>query len=77
MDLSQWPIFSLLAVEFRQAVHWASVFGSAGNEAVVVLHGDEVHALGSNSNCCLGLGDSSSGLQPRRVDQLCGKGETV
>ena len=74
MDLSQWPIFSLLEAEFRKRVHWACVFGSAGNEAIIVLRGNEVHALGSNSNCCLGLGDSTNGLHPRRVDSLCGKG---
>ena len=74
MDLSQWPIFSLLEAEFRKRVHWACVFGSAGNEAIIVLRENEVHALGSNSSCCLGLGDSSNGLQPRRVDPLCGKG---
>lgn len=75
MDLSQWPIFSLLNEEFRQAVQWACVFGTSGNEAILILRGDEVHALGTNSNCCLGLGTSSSGLHPRRVETLCGIGD--
>lgn len=74
-ELSHWPIFSLLGKEFRQSLRYACVFGASGNEAIAVLKNDEVHALGSNSNCCLGLGTSSSSLHPRRVDPLCGKGK--
>ena len=72
--LSRWPVFSLLPLDFLQRVRLACVFGSAGNETVVVCGDSEVYALGSNTNGCLGVGDLRSSLQPRRVDALCGKG---
>jgi RCC1 and BTB domain-containing protein len=72
--LSRWPVFSLLSADFLQGVRLAAVFGTAGNEAVVVGRDAEVHALGSNTNSCLGVGDSRSSLQPRRVEALSGKG---
>ena len=72
--LSQWPLFSLLSVDFLRGVKIVCVFGSAGNEAILVTHEDEVFALGSNCSSCLGLGDSKSSLQPRKVESLCKQG---
>ena len=73
-SLSWWPIFSLLDASFLKKVKMACVFGSTGNEALVVTQGDEVYALGSNSSSCLGLGDLKSSFQPRKVDTLCKQG---
>ena len=50
------------------------MFGSAGNEAVVVCVDSGVYALGSNNNGCLGVGDLRSSLQPRKIEALSGKG---
>lgn len=72
--LSRWPVFSLLSQDFLQQVRLACVFGSAGNEAVVVCDDSEVYALGSNTSGCLGVGDLRSSLQPRKIETLCGKG---
>lgn len=72
--LSRWPVFSLLSVEFLEGVRLACVFGTSGNEAVVVDKESDVYALGSNTNGCLGVGDSKSSLQPRKVEALCKKG---
>ena len=74
--LSRWPVFSLLPNEFLQNVRLACVFGASGNETVVVSHDGEVYALGSNASGCLGVGDSESSLEPRRVEALCKKGLT-
>lgn len=73
--LLRWPIFSLLDTHLLQNVKLACVFGSAGNEAILVTCDDEVLALGANDNSCLGIGDSRSSLLPRKVEQLCKKGE--
>ena len=75
--LSRWPVFSLLSIDFLQSVKLACVFGTCGNEAVIVSHIGEVYALGSNSNGCLGVGDSQSSLQPRKVEALSKKGKHV
>lgn len=74
MSLDQWPIFSLLDPTFFQQIKFAAVFGSAGNEALVVTREDEVYTLGSNANGCLGVGDTTSSLLPRKISQLCKKG---
>lgn len=75
--LSRWPVFSLLSLDFLQGVKLACVFGASGNEAIVVSHDSEVYALGSNTNGCLGVGDSRSSLQPRKVEALSKKGRPV
>lgn len=71
--LERWPIFSLLDEEFLATLRIACVFGSAGNEALVVTRDDEVYALGSNGSSCLGVGDAQSCLHPRKVEALCKK----
>lgn len=76
-SLSKWPIFSLLDEAFLHSLKLVCVFGSSGNEAVVVSHDDQVYALGSNSHGCLGLGDTKASFQPRKIRQLCNKGVSI
>ena len=71
--LNKWPIFSLLDPDFANSIKIVSVFGGAGNEAMIVTENDDVFSLGSNCSSCLGLGDMQSGLEPRRVDVLSQK----
>ncbi|KAJ7392624.1 RCC1 and BTB domain-containing protein 1 [Desmophyllum pertusum] len=72
-ELERWPIFSLLDEEFLTSLRITCVFGSAGNEAIVVTRDDDVYALGSNGSSCLGVGDAQSCLHPRKVEALCKK----
>ena len=74
MSLSQWPIFSLLDPAFFQQIKLACVYGSTGNEALLVTREDEVYSLGCNVNGCLGVGDCISTLLSRKVAQLSKKG---
>lgn len=73
-DIDKWLIFSILSREFLTNIKIACVFGSSGNEALIVTKHDEVYALGSNTSGCLGLGDSHGSLEPRKVESLCRKG---
>ncbi|XP_026279379.1 RCC1 and BTB domain-containing protein 1 isoform X1 [Frankliniella occidentalis] len=74
MELDRWKVFSLLSPALRQKVRLACVFGTHGNEALLVTIDDEVYALGSNGHGCLGLGNQQGTLFPQCVEQLCGKG---
>ncbi|KAI2656030.1 RCC1 and BTB domain-containing protein 2 [Labeo rohita] len=73
LDVGKWPVFALLPPEELRLVRQACVFGSAANEAIYVTVNDEVFALGTNCSGCLGLGDTQSTIEPRRIDILCGK----
>lgn len=73
VNVDKWTVFSLLEQEFLERVKLACVFGSSGNEALILTDDDQVFAIGSNCSGCLGVGDTVSGLEPRRVDILCGK----
>ncbi|TRY90880.1 hypothetical protein DNTS_021956 [Danionella cerebrum] len=73
LDVGKWPVFALLPPEDLRLVRQACVFGSAANEAIYVTLNDEVFALGTNCSGCLGLGDTQSSIEPRRIDVLCGK----
>ncbi|KAH9370610.1 hypothetical protein HPB48_010727 [Haemaphysalis longicornis] len=73
-DLDKWLIFSNLDKAFVSKLRLACVFGSSGNEALMVTQDDDVYALGSNSSGCLGLGDTHGSLEPRKVDSLCRRG---
>ena len=76
-DLSNWHILSLLSEEFLQKVRWINVFGATGNEVLLCTHDDEVYVMGANTNCCLGMTRSSQvGLEPKRLEKLCGKSES-
>lgn len=72
-DINKWLIFIILDPDFISSVKTACVFGSSGNEAIVVTKDDDVYAFGSNCSGCLGLGDSHGNLEPRKVDGLCKK----
>lgn len=72
--MNQWPIFSILDPAFFQQVKLASVYGQSGNEALVITKEDQVYSLGCNVNGCLGVGDCTSTLLPRKVPQLCEAG---
>ncbi|XP_023821965.1 RCC1 and BTB domain-containing protein 1 isoform X1 [Oryzias latipes] len=73
VDVSKWPLFSLLSSEDRASVRQACVFGTSANEAVYVSHGNEVFAFGLNSNGCLGTGDYCSTIVPKKLNFLQGK----
>ena len=56
LDVSKWPMFSVLDQSEVQAIKKICVFGSSGNEAVYINEEDDVYAIGSNCSSCLGLG---------------------
>ena len=62
-----------MPADLADQVAQAFVFGGAGNEALVTLQTGDVYALGFNGNGCLGIGNSSSTLEPEKVDILCQK----
>ncbi|CAH1803229.1 unnamed protein product [Owenia fusiformis] len=73
LDVSKWPLFSLLSSEFISQVRMICVFGSSGNESLLITKENHVYALGSNCSGCLGTGDVQSSLEPRKVSTLCQK----
>lgn len=75
--LSKWPIFSLLDGSFLRSIKLVCVFGGTGNEAIMVTESDEMYALGANNSGCLGVGDAKGCLQPRKVQQMCDKGDWI
>lgn len=42
MDVSKWPLFSLLSSEELATVRQACVFGTSANEAIYITHANEV-----------------------------------
>lgn len=42
VDVSKWPMFSVLTAEERATVRQACVFGTSANEAIYITHGNEV-----------------------------------
>lgn len=42
VDVSKWPMFSLLNAEELAAIRQACVFGTSANEAIYITHGNEV-----------------------------------
>lgn len=73
LDISKWSIFSALDPKFVVKFKLVCVFGSSGNEALIVSQDDQVYSLGSNCSGCLGLGDTVGVLEPKIVEELCGK----
>lgn len=47
--------------------------GNLGSEVIMVTLDDDVYAMGCNSSGCLGLGDTASALQPRKIESLSKK----
>lgn len=74
-SLSKWPVFSLLGDAFLKSLKLVCVFGASGDEAILVTHDDDVYALGSNNNGCLGLGDLNATFEPRKINELCNTGD--
>ncbi|XP_076453620.1 RCC1 and BTB domain-containing protein 1-like [Babylonia areolata] len=72
-DLSRWPIFSILPEKILNTICKVCVFGSSGNEAIFITESDDVYAIGSNCSGCLGLGDTHSSFEPRKIASLCKK----
>lgn len=76
MSLSRWHILSLAKTEFLEDVKWVTVFGPSGNEAILVTNCSDLYAIGTNGNCCLGLGTSvTPGFTPKRIETLKGLSE--
>ncbi|XP_051283401.1 RCC1 and BTB domain-containing protein 1 isoform X3 [Dicentrarchus labrax] len=73
VDVSKWPLFSLLSTEELATVRQACVFGTSANEVIYITHGNEVFGFGLNSSSCLGTGDSLSTIVPKKLDFLRGK----
>ena len=57
LDVDKWPMFSLLEPDFVSLIRLVCVFGTAGNEAIIISRDDDVYAMGSNCSGCLGLGE--------------------
>ncbi|KAG7234463.1 hypothetical protein INR49_004797 [Caranx melampygus] len=73
VDVSKWPLFSLLSAEELSTLRQACVFGTSANEAIYITHGNEVFVFGVNCSSCLGTGDSLSTIVPKKLDFLRGK----
>lgn len=73
LDVGKWPVFALCSLEELRSIRKACVYGSAGNEVLYVTKNDEVFVLGTNSSGCLGTGDIQNTIEPKRLDNLCGK----
>jgi len=56
LDVTKWPIFSLLEQDEVANITKICVFGSSGNEAIYIKKNDDVFSIGSNCSGCLGLG---------------------
>ncbi len=68
-----WPMLSFLPTDLAEKILQAFVFGGAGNEALVTLSSGDIYALGFNGNGCLGIGNSSSTLEPQKIEVLSQK----
>jgi RCC1 and BTB domain-containing protein len=74
MTLNKWHVLSLLDESFLQDVKAVVVFGSSGNEALLLTEDNEIYGIGANCNCCLGLGTPNSfGFVPKIIDRLTGQ----
>lgn len=45
VDVSKWPLFSLLSTEELATVRQACIFGTSANEAIYITHGNEVTSV--------------------------------
>lgn len=45
VDVSKWPLFSLLSAEELATIRQACVFGTSANEAIYITHGNEVRSV--------------------------------
>ncbi|XP_076633725.1 RCC1 and BTB domain-containing protein 1-like isoform X1 [Colletes latitarsis] len=73
-NVRNWPILSFLDPSFTLNVRMVAVFGTFGNEALIVTKDKMVYAVGYNSYGCLGISDNHDTLYPKEVKELCGMG---
>lgn len=73
VDVTKWPIFSLLGPQELSVIRKACVFGTSANEAIYITSDDEVFVFGLNCSNCLGTGDSLSTIVPKKLDFLSGR----
>lgn len=51
VDVSKWPMFSVLNAEELATVRQACVFGTSANEAIYITHGNEVRRRSELCHC--------------------------
>ncbi|XP_047457554.1 RCC1 and BTB domain-containing protein 1-like [Mugil cephalus] len=73
VDITKWPIFSLLEPQELSQIQKACVFGTSANEAIYITCDDKVYVFGLNCSNCLGTGDSLSTIVPKKLDFLSGR----
>ncbi|KAL6101054.1 rcbtb1 [Pungitius sinensis] len=73
VDVTKWPVFSLMGNQELSTIRKASVFGMSANEAIYITKDDEVYVFGLNCSNCLGTGDSQSSIVPKKLDFLSGR----
>ncbi|XP_061081806.1 RCC1 and BTB domain-containing protein 1 isoform X3 [Conger conger] len=73
VDVSKWPLFTLLGPQEIASIRQACIFGTSANEAVYITHDHEVFVFGLNCSNCLGTGDNQSTIAPKKLDVLCGR----
>ncbi|XP_020504022.1 RCC1 and BTB domain-containing protein 1 [Labrus bergylta] len=73
VDVTKWPIFSLMGPQELSNIRKACVFGTSANEAIYINNDDEVYVFGLNCSNCLGTGDSLSTIVPKKLDFLSGR----
>lgn len=42
VDVSKWPLFTLLSAQELTSIRQACIFGASANEAIYITHNDEV-----------------------------------
>ncbi|XP_077584598.1 RCC1 and BTB domain-containing protein 1-like isoform X1 [Stigmatopora nigra] len=73
VDVSKWPLFSLMPPQDLACIWKACVFGASANEAIYINRDHEVFVLGLNCSNCLCTGDNQSTIVPKKLDFLSGK----
>uniref|UniRef100_A0A667YXT2 Regulator of chromosome condensation (RCC1) and BTB (POZ) domain containing protein 1 n=1 Tax=Myripristis murdjan TaxID=586833 RepID=A0A667YXT2_9TELE len=73
VDVSKWPLFSLMGPQELSSIRRACVFGTSANEVIYITSDDEVYVFGLNCSNCLGTGDSLSTIVPKKLDFLSGR----
>ncbi|XP_028249007.1 RCC1 and BTB domain-containing protein 1-like isoform X2 [Parambassis ranga] len=73
VDVTKWPMFSLMGLQELSSIRRACVFGTSANEAIYFTHDEEVYVFGLNCSNCLGTGDSQSTIIPKKLDMLSGR----
>ncbi|KAF7644665.1 hypothetical protein LDENG_00218050 [Lucifuga dentata] len=73
MDLSKWPLFSLVSPQELVKIRQACNFGNSANKAIYITHDNEMFVFGVNCSSCLDTGDSLRNIVPKKLDFLQGK----